>query len=107
LFDAGDGSSSRFYEKAASSLGMAASRYRASGRGETIRYGVFTLPIGKILVAATSRGVCSVKLGDDAATLRRLIGEEFSAAELIEDSSALRDIRQSITSFLSGKGTLA
>ncbi len=107
LYDAGYGSSSRFYEKAASSLGMAARRYRANGRGETIRYSVFTLPIGKILVAATRRGVCSVKLGDDAATLRRLIGEEFSAAELIEDSSALREIRQSIASFLSGKGNLA
>src|SRR6266480_2065505 len=34
LFDAGYGSTSRFYEKAASSLGMAARRYRASGRGE-------------------------------------------------------------------------
>src|SRR5437016_3266910 len=48
-----------------------------------------------------------ISLGDDAATLRRLIGEEFSAAELIEDSSALREIRQSIASFLSGKGNLA
>jgi len=107
LYDAGYGSSSRFYEKAASSLGMAARRYRANGRGETIRYSVFTLPIGTILVAATSRGVCAVKLGDDEATLKRLIGEEFSAAELIEDSSALREIRQSIASFLSGKGNLA
>ncbi len=107
LFDAGYGSTSRFYEKAASSLGMAARRYRANGRGETIRYTVFTLPIGRILVAATSRGICAVKLGDDEARLRRLIGEEFSAAELIEDSSALREIRQSIVSFVSGKGNLA
>src|SRR2546428_9120222 len=73
LFDAGYGSTSRFYEKAASGLGMAARRYRASGRGERIRYAVFTLPIGRTLVAATSRGLCAVKLGDDEATLRRLI----------------------------------
>src|SRR5207245_291685 len=131
---------SRFYEKAASSLGMAARRYRASGRGERIRYAVFTLPIGRTLVAATSRdqgpayrqredgiadslaaaageriryavftlpigrtlvaatsrGLCAVKLGEDEATLRRLIGEEFSAAELIEDPAALGEIRDSI-----------
>src|SRR3981189_3389586 len=45
LFDAGYGSTSRFYEKAASSLGMAARRYRANGPGERIRYAVFTRPI--------------------------------------------------------------
>src|SRR6266446_7587936 len=107
LFDAGYGSTSRFYEKAASSLGMAARRYRASGRGERIRYAVFTLPIGRTLVAATARGLCAVKLGDDEAKLRRLIGEEFSAAELIEDPAALGEIRDSIASFLSGEGDLS
>src|SRR3989449_11520823 len=73
-------------------------------RGESIRYAVFTLPIGRTLVAATSRGLCAVKLGDDEATLRRLIGEEFSAAELIEDPAALGEIRDSIASFLAGAG---
>src|SRR6267143_1233545 len=82
LFDAGYGSTSRFYEKAASSLGMAARRYRARGRG-------------------------AVKLGDDEAKLRRLIGEEFSAAELIEDPAALGEIRDSIASFVSGQGDLS
>src|SRR5437879_7416323 len=99
LFDAGYGSTSRFYEKAASSLGMAARRYRASGRGERIRYAVFTLPIGRTLVAATSRGLCAVKLGEDEAKLRRLIGEEFSAAEMIEDTGAVGGIRDSIDYF--------
>ncbi|HXM82579.1 MAG TPA: methylated-DNA--[protein]-cysteine S-methyltransferase [Burkholderiales bacterium] len=107
LFEAGYGSTSRFYEKAASSLGMAARRYRANGRGEQIRYTVFTLPIGRVLVAATSRGICAVKLGDNDATLRRLIGEEFSEADLIEDPSALREIKESIASFLEGKTDLS
>ena len=107
LFEAGYGSTSRFYEKAAGSLGMAATRYRANGRGEQICYAVFTLPIGRVLVAATSRGICAVKLGDNDATLRRLVGEEFSEAELIEDPSALRDIKESIASFLDGKTDLA
>src|SRR3989442_5094140 len=107
LFDAGYGSTSRFYEKAASSLGMAARRYRASGRGERIRYAVFTLPIGRTLVAATSRGLCAVKLGENEAQLRRLVGEEVSPAELIEDPAALGEIRDSIASFLSGEGDLS
>src|SRR3989442_4387349 len=107
LFDAGYGSTSRFYEKAASSLGMAARRYRASGRGERIRYAVFTLPIGRTLVAATSRGVCAVKLREDEAKLRRLIGEEISAAELIEDPAALGEIRDSIASLMSRASDLS
>src|SRR2546422_11377895 len=76
-------------------------------RGERLRYAVFTLPIGRTLVAATSRGLCAVKLGEDEAKLRRLIGEEFSAAELIEDPAALGEIRDSIASFLSGEGDLS
>ncbi len=63
--------------------------------------------IPSILVAATSRGICAVKLGDDEATLRRLIGEEFSAAELTEDPAALGEIRDSIAAFLSGEGDLS
>src|SRR3989442_11623459 len=54
LFDAGYGSTSRFYEKAASSLGMAAPPYRASGRGERIPYPRFTPPIRRNPGAADS-----------------------------------------------------
>src|SRR3979490_2701358 len=86
---------------------MGARRSGPTGWGETIRYTVFTLPIGRILVAATSRGICAVKLGDDEATLRRLIGRGFSGGGLTGDFSALREIRQSIASFVSGKGNLA
>src|ERR1700740_2439718 len=45
LFDAGYGSTSRFYEKAASSLGMAARRYRARGRGGGGPLPVFPSPV--------------------------------------------------------------
>src|SRR3989442_14680263 len=54
LFDAGYGSTSRFYEKAASSLGMAARPYRVNGRGASSRYAGVTLPIGRALGAGTA-----------------------------------------------------
>src|SRR2546428_4102163 len=47
LFDAGYGSTSRFYEKAASSLGMAARRHRARGRGGGIPHAAFPPPVSK------------------------------------------------------------
>src|SRR2546430_3403831 len=54
LFDAGYGSTSRFYEKAASSLGMAARPYRARGRRERIPYSLLPPPLGRDPVPAAS-----------------------------------------------------
>src|SRR5918992_3634812 len=60
LFDAGYGSVSRFYEKPL--LGMKAREYRAKGKGQRIRFSSFATPLGTVLVAATEKGLCSVKL---------------------------------------------
>src|SRR2546429_3081922 len=62
LFDAGYGSTSRFYEKAASSLRMAGTPDPAHGPGRRNRSAVFTLPIGRTPVPATSRGPCAGQL---------------------------------------------
>ena len=107
VFGAGYGSVSRFYEKAASRLGMAAREYRAKGKGQSISYCCFSTPLGTVLVAATPRGVCSIKLGDDPAKLRRLLGEEFSQAQLVEETSALKPFRERIVAFLAGDQSLA
>jgi AraC family transcriptional regulator of adaptative response/methylated-DNA-[protein]-cysteine methyltransferase len=106
LFGAGYGSISRFYEKAASRLGMAARDYRAKGKGLSISFCSFPTILGTVLVAATPRGVCSIKLGDDPARLRRLLAEEFSQAELVEEASALKASRDKILSFLAGDQSL-
>src|ERR1700704_5006501 len=63
VFEAGYGSVSRFYEKP--QLGMKARDYRAPGKGQTIRYSCFATPLGTVLAAATDKGLCSIKLGDD------------------------------------------
>src|SRR5262245_2760974 len=103
LFDAGYGSVSRFYEKP--QLGMKARDYRAGGKGHKIRYACFMTPLGTVLAAATDKGLCSIKLGDDGNRLRRLLAEEFANAELAEDS--LSAIKQQILSFIDGEASLA
>jgi AraC family transcriptional regulator, regulatory protein of adaptative response / methylated-DNA-[protein]-cysteine methyltransferase len=103
VFDAGYGSVSRFYEKPP--LGMKARDYRAQGKGQTIRFACFATPLGTVLAAATDKGLCSIKLGDDAGRLRRLLAEEFAAAELVEEP--LADLRQKILSFIEGEASLA
>src|SRR5687767_4619101 len=92
VFEAGYGSVSRFYEKP--HLGMTARDYRARGKGQRITYCAFASPLGTVLLAATGKGVCSVKLGNDPALLQRLLREEFSEAELVEDS--LAELKQKI-----------
>ncbi|OGA05956.1 MAG: hypothetical protein A3D95_10290 [Betaproteobacteria bacterium RIFCSPHIGHO2_12_FULL_69_13] len=106
VFAAGYGSVSRFYEKAASRLGMGARDYRAKGKGLRILFSSFASPLGTILIAATGRGLCSVKLGDGAARLRQLLAEEFSEAELVEDDRPLQPLKREILSFLAGDSQL-
>lgn len=103
VYDAGYGSTSRFYEKPL--LGMTAREYRANGKGQRISFCCFRTPLGWVLLAATSKGLCSVKLGDDAGRLRRLLAEEFGAAELSQEP--MKDLREKILSFLDGEASLA
>jgi len=107
VFEAGYGSLSRFYEKAQARLGMPARAYRAKGDGQTIAYTTFASPLGRLLIAATRRGLCSVKLGAGAGELRARLAEEFSRAALVEDAGALKALRKRILAFLSGDGVLA
>ena len=103
MFDAGYGSVSRFYEKPM--LGMKARDYRAKGKGQRISSCSFTSPLGAVLIAATHKGLCSVKLGDDAKRLERLLAEEFSAAEIVP--SDLKDLKAKILAFIEGEASLA
>jgi AraC family transcriptional regulator, regulatory protein of adaptative response / methylated-DNA-[protein]-cysteine methyltransferase len=103
LFEAGYGSVSRFYEK--QRLGMSARDYRAKGKGQYISSCSFSSPLGTVLIAATEKGLCSVKLGEDPARLRRLLADEFSQAEIRETD--LPESRKKILSFIEGEGSLA
>jgi len=103
VLEAGYGSVSRFYEKPR--LGMSARDYRAKGKGQRIAFSCFATSLGMVLVAATRKGLCSVKLGDDAAHLRRLLADEFSEAEFVENP--LPDLRGKILAFIEGEASLA
>jgi len=103
LYEAGYGSVSRFYEKAAARLGMPARDYRARGKGQRITYATFASPLGKVLVASTGRGLCAVKLGDGA---EALLAEEFRAAELVRDPGGMPEVRRRILAFLRGNASL-
>ncbi|QDE41519.1 methylated-DNA--[protein]-cysteine S-methyltransferase [Luteibacter pinisoli] len=81
VYDAGFGSGSRVYEESDRRLGMTPASYRAGGAGASIRYTTTATPLGQLLVATTSRGICSVTLGADDAELEARLAGEFPLAE--------------------------
>jgi len=82
-YDAGFGSSGRFYAAAPAVLGMAPARYRQGGTGETIRYALARASLGEVLVAATARGVCAILLGDAGNALLADLRARFPQADLV------------------------
>ena len=83
VYDAGFGSSGRFYAEARDVLGMAPASFRRGGAAETIRFAAGACSLGSILVAATAKGVCAILLGDDPDALVHELEECFPSAELI------------------------
>ena len=102
IYDAGYGSSSRAYENAGERLGMTPSAYRRGGFGMRIRHATVASPLGRLLVAATDRGVCSVALGDDDAALLASLRKEYPRAELEKATDGLPEIASAVVEHLQG-----
>lgn len=83
IYEAGFNSSGRFYEKATEMLGMTASRYRAGGMNEEIRFAVEETSLGAILVASSRKGVVAILLGAEPDALLRNLGDRFPKAHLV------------------------
>ncbi|HXN64838.1 MAG TPA: bifunctional DNA-binding transcriptional regulator/O6-methylguanine-DNA methyltransferase Ada [Candidatus Acidoferrales bacterium] len=103
LYGAGYGSSSRLYERAHQQLGMTPAVYRKGGRNMQIAYTIEPCTLGRILVAATPKGISAVYLGDREQSLARALREEYPQAEIRRDSRSLGNWVRAILSHLSGK----
>lgn len=107
LYEAGYGSSSRLYERSTERMGMTPGSYRSGGQGTEIRFAVAETPIGKVLVGATERGICSVKIGDTAASLERDLRREFPAATIRPGDATLGRWVSALTRHLEGESPRA
>ncbi len=103
MIDAGYGSSSRFYERAASMLAMKPQAYRAGAAGATINYEIVDSPLGRLLVAATNRGVCAVSMGSGDSELVRALKAEYPAATLRRGDRTLERWTRQIVRHLEGR----
>jgi AraC family transcriptional regulator of adaptative response/methylated-DNA-[protein]-cysteine methyltransferase len=89
MYAAGYGSSSRLYEKATSQMGMTPRKYQRGGVQTTIRYTTAPCNFGRVLLAATDKGVCAISLGNNDAELIAFLDEEFPSSVRERDDAGL------------------
>ena len=83
IYEAGYGSSSRLYEKSSAALGMTPRVMREGGAGLLIRYCTAASSLGRMLVATTDVGICSIAFGRDDKELVAGLREQFAKAQLV------------------------
>lgn len=97
IYDAGFSGPGRAYET--TQLGMAPGEYRAGGPGTRIGYATAACPLGRILIAGTGRGLCSVILGASDEYLTGELRKQFPAAEIARDPGLDAALEQVLTQF--------
>jgi AraC family transcriptional regulator, regulatory protein of adaptative response / methylated-DNA-[protein]-cysteine methyltransferase len=103
VYEAGYGSASRLYSKAKDELGMTPKTYKQKGKDTLIAYSVIDSSLGKLLVAATEKGICAVRLADTEEELVGTLEQEFSNADLRRDDKQLANYLKAILDNLEGK----
>jgi AraC family transcriptional regulator of adaptative response/methylated-DNA-[protein]-cysteine methyltransferase len=103
LYETGYGSSSRIYERSNAQLGMTPATYRKGGLGMKIGYTIAKSPLGKVLVAATERGVSAVYLGDAENAMIAELREEYPRAEIVPATDSFQRWVREIMQRIEGK----
>lgn len=88
IYEAGYSAPSRFYEGGAKRLGMTPSAWRQGGAGVTVRWTIADTSLGKLLIAATDKGLCRVAFDEDALAL----ATHFPKAEIVPGGAALAEL---------------
>jgi len=102
IYEAGYSSSSRVYENLPAQLGMTPTEFKRNGQGTEIRYAILPTDLGKLLIATTPRGLCSVRFGLKEDALAAELRHEFRHAELRRDEPGLKPLAVQIQQLLRG-----
>jgi len=89
LYDAGYSSSSRLYERTASQLGIDARQVSPGAVAAAIRYTCTDSPLGRMLVAATDKGICSIQFAETDDELTEGLKREFPFARRKRDDESM------------------
>ena len=103
IYDAGFSSNSRLYEHSSAQLGMKPARYKLGGVGTEIRFTITDSPIGRMLVAKTETGICSIQFADSDGALAESLEAEFPNASITRDDGLLAPHLTELQAMLEGR----
>jgi AraC family transcriptional regulator of adaptative response/methylated-DNA-[protein]-cysteine methyltransferase len=103
IYDAGYGSSSRVYEQRPTGRGLTPAQYRLGAAGASISFTVVDSSLGRLLVAGTDKGLCSVKLGDRDEQLEQDLRTEYPAATIQRERGAFAEWVRALVAHLDGR----
>jgi len=107
-YAAGFGSSASVYSRTGTGIGMTPAEYRQGGSGVQIRFATAPTALGRVLVAATARGVCAVIMAGSEAAMEAALREEFPRAERVRVPAGDPQLRAwvgAVVQHLAGKQT--
>lgn len=104
IYAAGFNSQGRFYESAASRLGMTPSAWRKGGKGTDIHFALGQCRLGALLVAQSPRGLCAIVLGDEPRVLLEQFQDRFPQARLIGADPAFEALVAQVVGFIEAPG---
>jgi len=103
IYAAGYSAPSRFYEATEGRLGMTASAWARGGKGVTIHWAVVDTTLGRMLVAATDKGVCRLSFNEGQAALE----QRFPRATLIEGGAEFEALLAQVIAAVEAPGDFA
>jgi AraC family transcriptional regulator of adaptative response/methylated-DNA-[protein]-cysteine methyltransferase len=103
MYEAGYSSSSRLYERTASQLGMTPDTYRRGAIARLIRYTCTDSPLGRMLIAATDKGICAIQFANSDRELEQGLRHEFPFAHCRRDDAYLEDWTQELLGQMEGE----
>jgi len=103
IYDAGYGSSSRVYERRPTGRGITPAQYQRGAHGTSIAFTIVDSSLGRLLVAGTDKGLCSVKLGDRDAELEQDLRAEYPSATIERERGAFADWVRKLVAHVDGR----
>ncbi len=100
IYEAGFSGPSRFYDNMKGKMGMTASAWANGGAGAVIHWAVVETSLGRMLVAATDKGVCRLSFDEGADALEA----RFPNAQLVEGGTEFERLLADVAASVEAPG---
>ncbi len=100
IYDAGFTSNGRFYATSSEVLGMTPTEFRSGGDNMEIKFAIGACSLGRVLVAASGKGVCAILFGEDPGELLNELKDQFPRARLVGGDKAFEQLATKVIGFV-------